>query len=141
MHSKPCPMDCGTGDPFQQPICTGTIGDALPSPRAVVSRDATMRLANSIDSLVRVSRRAETGTGGMNFGQALPLSSHVVPAGGQRMPSGHPSEGCSHQTPRHDPGNRKRWNHGGPMRPKTHRGSSMGSLHVALGPDMGCDVT
>jgi len=65
-HSKPCPLDFGSGDPMQKTsaISHAAIWDDLPSPRHVVSMNSTIQLASSIDSLVRVSRRAESGTAG-----------------------------------------------------------------------------
>ena len=76
----------------------GLIG--LPSPRTEVSSEGIITVcttprANSIDSLVRVSRRAEGGTA-----EAWPSSTalqHRIPSGGPATSGRPPSEWCSHR--------------------------------------------
>lgn len=68
-------------------------GRGLPSPRLVVLLIRTRQPAGSIDSLIRVSRRAEGGPNATQAPQLLP-SSHwpPAPAGGQAAARGPPSE-------------------------------------------------
>ena len=83
-HSKPCPLDFGSGVSMQWDPHSGTVPTrgpgTLPSPCSVAwfspwvavwLRHCTpCNSASSIDSLVRVSRRAESGTVNSNSGQA-----------------------------------------------------------------------